>query len=140
MTRASLSAVFLITSILAGCDSPGPILPPPPPHGGTPFPLPGGKGFVEVLRQDAPDQPGLTQLVIYFLDAECKPLPSASTTASFQPRGRGAAPVALKPVGDADPTKAGGLASAPFRDPGEVVGVISATIDSKPVSVAISIR
>jgi hypothetical protein len=140
MTRASLSAVFLLAASLAGCDAPKPILPPPPPHGGTAFPLPQGKGFVEVLRQDVPDQPNLTQLVIYFLDAECKPLASASTVASFQPKGRRAAPVALKPTGDADPLKTGRLASAPFGDPGDIVGVLSATIESKPVSIAISIR
>jgi hypothetical protein len=140
MTRASLSAVFLFAAILTGCGPPRPILPPPPPHGGTAFPLPEGKGFVEVLRRDNADQTGLTQLVVYFLDAECKPFRSALTTASFLPRGRGAAPVALKPTGDADASNSGGLATAPFRDPGEIVGVLSATIESKPVSVDISIR
>jgi hypothetical protein len=139
MTRALLSAVLLLGTALAGCDPPKPVLPPSPPHGGTAFPLPGGKGFVEVLRQESPDQPGLTQLVIYFLDAECKPIRSPATAASFQPRGRGAAPVALKPTGDAEP-KAGGLASAPFRDPGEIVGVLSATIEGAPAAVAINLR
>jgi hypothetical protein len=140
MTKASLSAVFLFAASLAGCDGPKPILPPPPPHGGTAFPLPEGKGFIEVVRQDVPDQPKQTQLVIYFLDAQCKPLPSAPTAASFQPRGRKAASVALKTTGDADPLKSGALASAPFSDPGEIVGVISATVESKAVSIPISIR
>jgi hypothetical protein len=97
-------------------------------------------GFVEILRQDAPGQVGQIQLVIYFVDTECKPLPSAPTAAHFQPRGRRTATIALKPTQDADPSKAGGLASTPFDDPGDIVGMLSATIDSKPVSIAISIR
>ena len=40
----------------------------------------------------------------------------------------------------ASPLKTGGLASAPFGDPGDIVGVISATIESKTVSIPISIR
>jgi hypothetical protein len=141
MTRASLSAAFLLTTILAGCGPTRPNLPPPPPHGGTAFPLPGGKGFVEVLRQDASSQAGLTQLVIYFLDADCKPLRTGATSVSFKPRGgRGAATVALLPTGNADSPNAGGLASPPFPDPGEIVGVLSAKIESKPVSVDINIR
>jgi hypothetical protein len=102
--------------------------------------MPEGKGFVEALRQDAPDQPGQTQLVLYFLDAECKPLLSLPTAVSFQPKGRGAATLALKPIGEADTAKVGGLTSAPFRDPGEIVGMVSATIESKPLSVAINLR
>ena len=140
MTRAFLSAVVLCAASLPGCGPPAVDLPPPPPHGGTAFALPEGKGFVEVLRQDAPEQPGSTQLVVYFLDAERKTLPAVSNGVSFKPKGQGAAPVALKPIGDADPAKAGGFASAPFRDPGEIVGLLSATVESKPVSVAITMR
>jgi hypothetical protein len=140
MTRAVLPVVFLLGTVLAGCDRARPTLPPPPPHGGMAFVLPGGKGFVEVLRQDLPDQPGQTQLVVYFLDAGCNPLRPPATAASFRPRGRGAAPVAIKSTGDTAPSDAGRLASAPFRDPGEIVGVLSATIESTPVSVAISLR
>jgi hypothetical protein len=104
------------------------------------FALPEGKGFVEVLRQEAPAQPGLTQLVVYFLDAESKPLPSPSNAVSFTPRAPGAAPVALKPIGAADPSKAGALASPPFPDPGEIIGLLSATIENQPVSIAINMR
>jgi hypothetical protein len=65
---------------------------------------------------------------------------ASATAASFLPKGRKVAPVALKPTGDTDPSKAGGLTSAPFSDPGDIAGVLSATIDRKPVSVSISIR
>jgi hypothetical protein len=68
-------------------------------------------------------------------------LRSGATSASFKPRGgRGAAPVALRPTGEADSPNAGGLASPPLPDPGEIVGVLSAKIESKPVSVDINIR
>jgi hypothetical protein len=140
MRQAILSTVFFMGTALAGCDLPRPILPPLPPHGGTAFARPDGKGFVEVLRQETPDQPGLTQLLVYFLDAECMLLPSAATAASFQPKDRGAAPVALKPTGNAEPPKVGRLASAPFRNPGEIVGVLSATVEGTTVSVAINLR
>jgi hypothetical protein len=140
MMRALALSVFLLASIPPGCNAPSVTLPPAPPHGGTAFALPEGKGFVEVLRQDAPERPGLTQLVVYFLDPECRPLASASSAVSFQPKGRDAATVALKPIGGVDPAKAGGLASAPFRDPGEIVGLLSTTIENKPVSVAINMR
>jgi hypothetical protein len=140
MTRRTLATVFVLATSLAGCDSPRPILPPAPPHGGTAFPIPQGKGFVEALRQDVPDKPGHTQLVIYFLDAECKPLTSAPTAASFLPKGRRPAPIALKPTGDTDPSKAGGLASAPFADPGGIAGTLSAAINSTPISISVSVR
>jgi hypothetical protein len=138
--RALLSCGILLVLFLVGCDSQRLVVAPPPPHGGVAFPLPEGNGFVEALRQDSPDQPGTTRLVIYFLDAECKPLPTAPTAASFQPRGRKLAPVALKLTAGADPQKAGELASTSFSDPGDIVGVLSATIVNKPVSVAISVR
>jgi hypothetical protein len=140
MTRASLMAVLCLAAALAGCDGQRPMLPPPPPHGGTAFPLPAGKGFVEALRHEVPDRAGRTQLVIYFLDPECRPLGSAPAAASFLPKARKATAVALKPTEDADPAKAGGLATTPFDDPGDIVGTLSATIDRTPVSVGISLR
>jgi hypothetical protein len=115
-------------------------LPPPPPHGGTAFPLPDGKGFVEALRQDAPAHADRTRLVVYFLDVERKPLRPAPTAASFLPRGRKATKLALEPIPDSGPSEAGGLSSPPFDEPGDIVGLLSATIESKPVSIAISIR
>jgi hypothetical protein len=125
---------------LCGCERPTtPLLPPPPPHGGAAFAVP-GKGFVEVVRKDAPDGVGKTQLVVYFLDEACKPLASAPSEASFQTRGRGSVRIALKPAQDADPATAGGLASAPFDDPGEITGMLSATIDRAPVSIPITMR
>jgi hypothetical protein len=140
LTRALLSGSLLCAISLAGCGSQGIVLPPPPPHGGTAFALPDGKGFVEALRKFDPDRPDQSQLVVYFLDAECKPLPTAPTAASFKPRGSKRAQVALKLTAEAELQKAGGLACPSFSDPGDIVGVLSATIDNKPVSIAISVR
>jgi hypothetical protein len=140
MHRAPLSGFFVFALILAGCGSTSINLPPPPPHGGTAYTLPDGKGFVEVVRQDATDHPGQTQLVVHFLDAKQKSISSSVTNVSFAAKERKAAPIAFKPVTTADPARAGGLASAPFADPGEVAGLLSVTIDGKNVSVAVNLR
>jgi hypothetical protein len=140
MTRALLLASFVFAVFSTGCEQSRSVLPPPPPHGGTAFPLPHGNGFVEVLRQDAPEQPGQTRLVIYFMDTERKPLRSAPASASFQPRGKKAAKIALTPTRDSEPSNASGLASAVVADPGEWIGTLSAKIDGEPLSIAIGIR
>jgi hypothetical protein len=126
--------------IVAGCGAPTVKLPPSPPHGGTAFALPEGKGFVEVVRQEAPGKPDHTQLVVYFLDNEAKPLSSLPSAVSFKLKDRGAAALALKSMADANPPQPGALASTPFRDPGEIAGMLSATIESKTFSVAVSLR
>jgi hypothetical protein len=140
MTRDLLRALFIAAAASPGCNRQEFTLPPPPPHGGTAYALPAGTGFVEVIRQEAPGQPGQTQLVIYFMDTECKPLRSAPTKAIFEPRGKKAAKIALAPTAESEPAKAGTLVSAPFADPGDLVGSLSATIDNKPLSIAISVR
>jgi hypothetical protein len=92
------------------------------------------------VRQDPPDRGGRTQLVIYFLDIELKPFRLAPAAASFLPRGRKSGTIALRPTQDTDPSRAGGLASSPFDDPGDINGMLSATIDGRSVSVPISLR
>jgi hypothetical protein len=140
MTQALLRALCIIAAGSPGCTLQELALPPPPPHGGTAYSLPARTGFVEVVRQEAPNRPGQTQLVIYFMDTECKPLRSPPAKAIFEPRGKKAAKIALTPIAVSEPAKAGGLASAPFVDPGDLVGLLSATIDHKPFSISISIR
>jgi hypothetical protein len=140
MTRALLFALFGFAVFSTGCDQSRSVLPPPPPHGGTAFALPQGNGFVEVLKQDAPEQPGQTRLVIYFMDTERKPLRSAPAGVSFHPRGKKAPRISLTPTSDSEPSTASGLASALFADPGELIGSLSAKIDGEPLSIAISVR
>jgi hypothetical protein len=131
---------LLGAAVLPGCGEQSQSLPPPPPHGGTAFSLPEGKGFVEVLRQEVKDQPTQTQLLLYFMDPECRPLSSAPGAVSFQPRGKKSTKIAFAPAGEAEASKAGALASTPFPDSGDIGGILSATIDGKPISVAVSVR
>jgi hypothetical protein len=140
MMRASLLASFVFAVFSTGCDQSRSVLPPPPPHGGTAFPLPQGKGFVEILKLDAPEKPGQTRLVIYFMDAERQPLLSAPISASFQPRGKKAAKISLAATGDSEPSNGSRLASALFTDPGELIGTLSAKINGELLSIAVSIR
>ena len=125
---------------LAGCGQATVKLPPPPPHGGTAYSLPDGKGFIEVLRQEVPDQPSQAKLVVYFLDADCRPLSSTPGAVAFEPRGKTSMKVAFTPAGASDAANAGALTSAPFPDSGDIGGTLSATIDGKAISVAVSVR
>jgi hypothetical protein len=140
MKRLFHLVALLGAAVLAGCGQQSLSLPPPPPHGGTAFSLPEGKGFVEVLRQDVPDQPSQAKLLVYFLDPDCRPLSSTPGAVAFQPRGKKGTKVAFSPAGESDAAKAGALASAPFPDAGDVGGILSATIDGKPISVTVSVR
>jgi hypothetical protein len=140
MKRDSHLIALLGAAVLAGCGEQSHSLPPPPPHGGTAFPLPEGKGFVEVLRQDVKDQPSQTQLLLFFMDPECRPLSSAPGAVSFQPRGNKGSKIAFAPAGESEASKVGALASTPFPDAGDIGGILSATIDGKPISVAVNVR
>jgi hypothetical protein len=140
MPRSPLSVALVFAVVLPGCGAPAVSLPPPPPHGGTAYTLPHGKGFVEVVRRDATDRAGRTELVVYFLNAERKTLPSAASNVSFAPKERNAAALKFQPIGVADSADAGGLASAPFDDSGEIVGLLSATIDGETVAISVNLR
>jgi hypothetical protein len=142
MTRVTLLASFAVVLFSSGCDQPKPVLPPPPPHGGIAYSLPKGSGFVEVLKQEEQQQQqsGEARLVLYFMDNEHKPLRTAPSKASFQPRGKKVPRISLAATGDSELSSASQLASAPFADPGEITGTISATIDGEPISIAISVR
>jgi hypothetical protein len=135
-----MSSIVAAACCLPGCGRTQIALPPPPPHGGTAFALPERTGFVEVFRHDDSNQPSQTQLVIYFMNPECKPLPLAPTNVCFQPRGKNASRIAFKLTADSDPATAGGLASATFTNDGDIAGDITAMIGSKPVSIPINIR
>jgi hypothetical protein len=140
MKRPFHLIALLAAAVLAGCGQQSQSLPPPPPHGGTAFVLPEGKGFVEVVRQDVKDQPSQTQLLVFFMDPECKPLSSAPGAVSFQPRGKKGAKIAFAPAAESDASNAGALASTPFPDAGDIGGILSATIDGKLFSVAVNVR
>jgi hypothetical protein len=138
--RKSARAACILAACLAGCGQTQIPLTPKSPHGGALVKLPDGRAVAEIVRQDTADKPGQTRLLLYYYDAELKPMTAAPTAATLKPKGRGATPVEFKPTGDADPAKAGELASSTFQADGDVAGEISAIIDGKPVAVAISIR
>ncbi len=139
MTRSCLSAC-LLAATLAGCGETQPVLVPIAPHGGTLVRFPDGKGFVEVIRQDAPASAGQSLVVAYYLDPEQKPLTPAPTSATLKLRGARKGTLELKPTGDADPARIGGLATPPFDAPGGIEGTLTATLAGKPVAVPISFR
>jgi hypothetical protein len=139
MTKARLAACLLAAS-LAGCGPSQPSLTPRAPHGGMRIRLPDGQTSAEIVRQDAPDKPGQTRLLVYYYDAELKPLTPAPTAATLKPKGRGVPPVEFKPTGDPDPARAGELGSSSFQADGDVAGDLSTTIGGKPVTITISVR
>ena len=48
--------------------------------------------------------------------------------------------IAFAPAGESEHSNAAQLASTPFPDPGDIGGILSATIDGKPISVAVNVR
>jgi hypothetical protein len=110
------------------------------PHGGTLVKLPDGRTSAEIVRQDAADRPGQTRLLVYYYDADLKPMAPPPTAATLKPKAKGLAPVELKPTGDPDPAKAGELGSSSFQADGDVAGELSTTIGGKSVTAAISVR
>jgi hypothetical protein len=139
MTKARLAACLLAASP-AGCGQSQPSLTPMAPHGGTLVKLPDAQASAEIVRQDAPDKPGRTRLLLYYYGANLKPMTPAPTSATLKPKGRGVPQVELKPTGDPDPARAGELASPSFQADGDVAGELSTTIGGKPVTVTISVR
>ena len=130
----------LIVAALAGCGSPAPSLGLKPPHGGTMFALTDPKGSVEVVRQDVADKPGQSRIFLYYYGPELKPMTPTLTVATLKPKERGASLITFKPTGDADPARAGELASDPFPSADDVAGELSATIDGKPTVVNVNVR
>ncbi len=64
----------------------------------------------------------------------------APTEATFKGQASGNKPVPLKPVAGSDATQAGGLASEPINDRGEIEGELTATVGGSPVTVPILVR
>ena len=123
----------LVAAALAGCGGSPPPLTPPSPHGGMMLDLPDGRGVVEVVRQEAPDQPGRSRLLVYFLDAGLKPMTPSPASATLKPKQPRGVTIELKPAAD-------GLESPPFEAPGGIEGELTATVGGKPTAVTIGIR
>lgn|GEM_PF-6664529 len=138
--RIRLAFPVLIAATFAGCSGAEPVLAPPTPHGGTLATLPEGQGELEIVRSEVSGKPAEVRLMLYFLDADNKPITPAPTAATLKlkaPRGKA---VNFKPTEDADPSKAGALESASFAAGGDISGELSLTINGKPVKVSMSVR
>jgi hypothetical protein len=131
-----VSTVFLLALILPACSPAQPKLVPEAPHGGTLFPMPDQPGRVEVIREDDPASPEKVRIIAYVLNEEFQPITPAPTAVSFQPKDpRNAPTIELKPVVDADPAKASGLASPPFANAGSVAGQLAVTLGGRRIQV-----
>jgi hypothetical protein len=139
--RPVVATLILSVFVFVGCEPGAPSVKPGPetPHNGVLFPIPDGQGFVEILKQPVSGNAKQSQLVAYFLDSYKKTLAATPTAVALKTLDS-AAPIEFKPTGEADPSKAGALASNPFPDRGDIGGDLSATIDGKTITVAISLR
>jgi hypothetical protein len=139
MRLVHLSA-FSIAAVLVGCGNRERLVVPSAPHGGTLAGLPDGLGTLEIVRQDLPGATSQTQLVLYFLGPDGRPLTPAPRSATLKPRERGARPIDFRASDAADPSKAAALQSPPLGGRGDVTGELSATLGGKPVNLSISVR
>ncbi len=138
MTTARRAALALALA-LTGCTRQQPAPTPQAPHGGSLHKLSDGRNSVEVV-QDGSGKPEGSKLLLYFCDAQFKPISPAPTSAKLLPRGRGASALEFKPTGDADPAKAGELACPPIAAAVDPSGELTATVDGKPVTAIITVR
>jgi hypothetical protein len=136
--RQSFPAVVAAT--LASCGPAEPVIGPTAPHGGTLAGLPDDLGKLEIVRQDVWGKPDQVRLILYFLDPDGKPMTPAPTSAALKPKEPRGQTVGFKPTTDADPSKAGALASTPFATSGDISGELSSIIGGKPISVTITVR
>ena len=140
MKRRVPAVILILAASLTGCGGVNPAKPgPPTPHGGVVVPLPEDKGLVEVVKQPAPGKAGRTVIVVYFLDNDRNPMTAAPTTATFKGPSPADKPVSFKPI-TGDAAKAGGLASDPINDRGDMEGDLTATVGGSPVTVSLTLR
>jgi hypothetical protein len=135
--RRYLGLSCLVLLGLGGCGG-GPLTSEPempPPHGGTPIKLPGGQGFVEVVKKPAASKtaPVTGEVTFYFYkDATTpySPAPSSGTLTT------GKKTVNLAAQGDGLTTPAG----PPLFSKGEPDGVLAVELDGKSVKIPLGVR
>ena len=112
-------------------------------RGGTMYPLEGGIGFVELLKESAKTARGKrpeVSLVAYFLRPDATSTFSPPTDAKIDLDNDGSS-ISLSPQpGKQEARSTGRLASAqgPYGD--EIQGRLTATLDGRPITVKIAIR
>ena len=137
MIRITCAACFLLAGLLAGCgqgsltSNPGT----PPPHGGNLVKLPGGQGFVEVVKKAAASskEPSSGEASFYFFKEMTDPYSPAPSSGTLTV---GKKKVTLKSEGDALVTPPG----PPLFAKGTLDGTLSVELDGKPINIPLGIR
>jgi hypothetical protein len=142
MTRTFRACRLLYPLVLLsagmGCSGSSPMdsVSAPPPHGGSLLPLPGGKGYVEIVKKDAgSNSQDLTgEVAFYFLKDGTAPMSPAPTSGTLTV---GKKVVTLKSDGDGLVTPIGPriLPKGSTLD-----GVLSFELGGKTLSVPLGIR
>jgi hypothetical protein len=137
MIRIVWAGCLLLTGMLTGCggapstSSPGT----PPPHGGSLIVLPGGKGYVEVVRAAAASgkAPMTNEATFYFLKDMASPYSPAPRSGILT---IGKKKVALDPGGDGLVTPSGPSLFAK----GDLDGILSVELEGKTINIPLGIR
>jgi len=137
MIRITRAACYLLAAMLTGCEqgsltsNPGT----PPPHGGNIVKLPGGQGYVEVVKKAVASstEPTSGEATFYFFKDKTdlySPAPSSGTLTIGKKK------VTLKSEGDALVTPT----CPPLFAKGGLDGTLSVELDGKPINIPLGIR
>ncbi len=139
MTRSMVPCCFLMIVLLAGCGNPGLSTSDPGkplPHGGTPVSLPGGKGFVEVVKKaDVPREGNVVgEVQFFFLNEDFSPNEAKPTSGSLAVNKGTVITLLVKDGGLATPA---GKPLFAGKDPD---GLLTAEVDGKTLAVPLGLR
>ena len=137
MIRMPHAVCILLAALLTGCgqgsltSDPGT----PPPHGGKLVKLPGGQGYVEVVKKAVTSSKESTsgEAAFYFLKDMTDPYSPAPSSGTLTV---GKKKVTLKSEGDALVTPTG----PPLFAKSDVDGILSVDLDGKPISIPLGVR
>ena len=135
---ACLLMLLVLSPVSSGCGGSGTPTDsgPPPPHSGSLVTLPGGSGFVEIVKKDAPlDAKEINgELAFYFLNAGNTPMSPAPTSGTLTV---GKKAVTLKAEGDGLVTPAGPRI---LPKGGGLDGVLAVELDGKKLNIPLGVR
>jgi hypothetical protein len=132
--RARVS-ILIMSILFAGCGSPLLSTPGlPPPHGGNVINLPGGKGFVEVVKKDIGTSKASVagEVYFYFLKDINTPLSPAPSSGSLTV-GKRKVPLNVESEGLVTPT------GPPLFPKGDPDGTLTVELDGRTVNVPLGV-
>jgi hypothetical protein len=138
MFRIVRAGCLVFLGVLSGCGGGAPSTSdsgPPPPHKGSLITIPGGKGFVEVVKKDVSgNSPVSAEVSFYFLKDDgstpYSPSPGAGTLTVGKKK------VDLKAEGDGLVTPNG----PPLLPKGGMDGTLSVDLDGKSINIPLGVR